>query len=215
MWKERLKKTFIILGLGSIVVISIVFTCHYWVERSSKSKLFENTAQIEKHRVALLLGTAKFLSNGNNNLFFKYRINAAAQLFKDGKVEYILVSGDNRKMNYNEPLMMQKALIEKGVPKDRIVFDYAGLRTLDSVVRAKKIFGQSEIVIISQPFHLKRALFIARYSEIEAIGFAAKDVPSRYGLKTHLREYLARVKMVIDLFITHKEPRHLGEPVKI
>ena len=101
------------------------------------------------------------LKNGNNNLYFDYRILAAVELYKAGKIKYILISGDNRKKDYNEPEEMKKALIQKGVPAKFIYLDYAGFRTLDSVVRAKEVFGQNQLTIISQRFHNERAIYLA------------------------------------------------------
>ena len=198
-----------------LALLFIIIFCYHWVEESTDKQLFYNPEEVPHHKVGVLLGTSRYKANGGENLYFLYRINAAISLFKSKKIDYILVSGDNRTMNYNEPLMMQNALIEKGIPKNKIVLDYAGLRTLDSVIRAKEIFGQASFVIISQKFHLERALFIAKESGIEALGFTAQDVPDKYSIKTKIREYLARVKMVLDLFITDTDPKHLGKPVSI
>ena len=130
------------------------------------------------------------------------------------KIKYIIVSGDNSTKEYNEPFNMQKDLIEKGVNSEDIFLDYAGFRTLDSVIRSKEIFGQKNITIISQKFHNERAIFIAKSKDIQAVGFNAKDVSLKYGLKTRLREYLARVKMVMDIAL-NKQPKFLGEKIII
>jgi SanA protein len=136
------------------------------------------------------------------------------RLFKEGKVDFILVSGDNSTKDYDEPSTIKVDLIKKGIPSNKIYLDYAGFRTLDSVVRCKKIFGQSSITIISQQFHNERAIYIAKLKDIEAVGFNAKDVSVQYGFKTRLRERLARVKMVLDL-IFDKKPKFLGEKIEI
>ena len=125
------------------------------------------------------------------------------------------MSGDNSKKDYNETEDMKFSLMEKGVPENRIFEDFAGFRTLDSVVRSKEIFGQSQITIISQKFHNERAVFLAQYYDINAIGYNAKEVSINYGLKTHLREYLARVNAVLDVYIFKKEPKFLGDRVVI
>jgi SanA protein len=142
------------------------------------------------------------------------RIRAAAELYHAGKIDYILISGDNRYDYYNEPQMMQDDLIELGVPKEKIFLDYAGFRTLDSVVRAKKVFGLKSFTVISQRFHNERALFIAQNHGLHAVGYNAKDVSKNYGFKTNLREKFARVKVVLDL-MTGKEPKFLGEQIEI
>ena len=98
---------------------------------------------------------------GSPNPFFEKRIETAAELYRIGKIDHFILSGDNRSMYYNEPMAMLKALLKKGVPASAITLDYAGLRTLDSIVRCKQIFGQNKIIIITQPFHSYRALFIS------------------------------------------------------
>ena len=141
-------------------------------------------------------------------------IDAAVELYKAGKINYILISGDNRKEEYNEPEEMKKALMQKGVPEKSIYLDYAGFRTLDSVVRAKEVFGQTRLTIISQRFHNERAIYLAEKNGITAIGFNARDVDVYAGLKTNIRELFARVKMFIDLAID-KQPHFLGEKYKL
>lgn len=210
-WK---KKLWISLLVSGGVLISFVFICNHIVVETAKGQLYNDTCQIPVNRVGLLLGTSSRLSNGRPNLYFNYRIEATVALFNAGKINRILVSGDNRQLNYNEPIKMRQALVAMGVPDSVIIMDYAGIRTLDSVVRAQKVFGQKSITIISQQFHNERALYIARHNGIEAVGFNARDVDTYSGFKTNTRELLARVKMFIDL-LTGKEPRHLGDPIVI
>jgi SanA protein len=192
------------------VILFVVFS-NVIIINSTQKDIYSTIAKTPEKKVALILGTSKYTIGGYTNLFFKYRISAAADLYHLGKVKHIIVSGDNRTNNYNEPKEMRKALIALGVPTDAITLDYAGFRTLDSVVRSKKVFGQSEIVIISQRFHIERALFIANKYEIDAVGFAAQDPPEKYSLKTHIREYFAKTKAVIDLYIINKKPKFLGK----
>ena len=104
--------------------------------------------------------------------------------------------------------------MRRGVPKEVLVLDFAGLRTLDSVVRSKEIFGQDSITVISQQFHNERAIFLAHHYEMEAIGYNAEDVGTQEGFKTQVRELFARVKVYVDFF-TNKQPRHLGEKIEI
>ena len=126
-------------------------------------------------------------------------MEATARLFKVGKIKYIILSGNNDSRYYNEPLDMQKALLNLGVPENVMTLDYAGFRTFDSVIRCKQVFNQDNFTIISQNFHNARALYIARNEGIEAISFAAQDVPDGYSLRTLVREYLARPKAVLDV----------------
>ncbi len=203
------------LAIGFVVLCGIVLiVCNSIIDYYAVKRVFENVMDIPYNKVGLLLGTSPTLSNGRPNYYFIYRIEAAASLYHTGKVKYILVSGDNHKTTYNEPEEMQKALIEKGVPENAIFLDYAGFRTLDSVVRAKEIFGQERLTFISQRFHNERAVYLASKYDIDAVGFNASDVNIKGGLKTRVREAFARVKVFVDI-IFNKQPRFLGEPVEI
>jgi len=184
------------------------------VKKSSENSIYGSASEVPRNKVGLLLGTGKYVAGGRINLYYKFRIDAAVDLFNNKKVDFILVSGDNSRKSYDEPSTIKNDLMERGIPAERIFLDYAGFRTLDSVVRCKEIFGQKSITIISQQFHNERAIFIARQNNIEAIGFNAKDVNVQYGLKTRIREYLARVKMVLDL-IFGKKPKFLGDKIEI
>lgn len=209
--KRKVLRIIIVIALLCTITIII---CNRKIKRFADSKTYTEVMAIPHNNVGLLLGTSPKLKNGKNNLYFDYRILAAAELYKAGKIGYILVSGDNRKKDYNEPEEMKKALIQKGVPESTIYLDYAGFRTLDSVVRAKEIFGQSRITIISQRFHNERAIYLAEQNGIDAIGYNAKDVNAYAGIKTNARELLARVKMFIDLAVD-KQPHFLGEKIVI
>lgn len=209
--KRKLFRIIIVIAL--ICTITII-VCNRKVKRYADSKTYAEVIAIPHNDVGLLLGTSPKLKNGNNNLYFDYRILAAAELYKAGKIRYILISGDNRKKDYNEPEEMKKALMQKGVPEGVIYLDYAGFRTLDSVVRAQEVFGQSRITVISQRFHNERAIYLAGKNGIDAIGYNAKDVNAYAGIKTNARELLARVKMFIDLAID-KQPHFLGEKIVI
>lgn len=195
------------------IFISTVFVLNFLVEKDTEAYLFNNVENIPKNEVGLVLGTSRFLKNGNKNLFFFHRIEAASALYKAGKVKFIIVSGDNSNNNYNEPEDMRNELLLRGVSPEDIYLDYAGLRTLDSVVRCKEIFGQTKITIVSQKFHNERAVFIAHNKNIEAIGFNADEV--NYGFKTKLREKFARIKVFIDLFLINKSPKYLGDKITI
>jgi SanA protein len=210
-----LKRRFIVLSaLVTWLFCAVIFLCDYAVVSGAKEYLYDDASIIPHNRVGLLLGTSKYTSNNNQNQYFNNRIQAAAALFHAKKIDYILISGDNSFTYYNEPQMMLEDLIKLHVPKEKIYLDYAGFRTLDSVIRAKKIFGLNQLTVISQKFHNERAIFIARKNGIDAIGFNAKDVDKFYGFKTKIREKFARVKVVIDL-LAGKEPKFLGEPIEI
>lgn len=200
-----------------LVVIAIglfTFAIDLWVSTSTRRQLYTNVTDLPHKKVGLLLGTSKYVSKGWINLYYKYRIEATAALFKAGKVDYILVSGDNRHATYNEPETMQADLIAAGIPADRIVLDYAGFRTLDSILRCKKVFDEDDITIISQQFHNQRALFLANREGVQAIAYNAQDVPAKWSIKVQIREKLARVKMMLDLMMG-KGPHFYGPKVKI
>jgi SanA protein len=190
------------------LILGLLITFH-WFSFKAKGFTYNNLDLIPKNKVGLVLGASKFAANGNINLFYLYRLNAADKLFKAGKIEYILVSGDNSRTDYDEPSDFKNDLIARGIPEDKIYLDYAGFRTLDSVIRAKEIFGQSSITIISQKFHNERAIYLANHFEIKAIAFNADDV-----YKRPIREYLARAKAQLDL-IFNVEPKFLGPKISI
>jgi len=198
----------------SVVLVIFILISNLSIQNYAEDKTYFNANAIPKNKVALVLGTSKYLSNGNINLYFKYRVDAAVELFKSNKVEFILVSGDNGSKNYDEPSDFKDELVRHGIPEDKIVLDYAGFRTLDSVIRAKKIFGQDRITVVSQEFHNQRAIYIASKNGIDAIGYNAKDLQGRLGLKTRLREYIAKSKVFLDL-VFEVQPRYLGERVVI
>jgi SanA protein len=180
----------------------------------SKSLTYNNTEDIPHNKVGVVLGTTKYVATGVLNPYYIYRIDAAEELYKADKVDFLLVSGDNGQVEYNEPILMKNDLVSRGIPEEKIFLDYAGFRTLDSIIRSREVFGQESITVISQEFHNKRAIFIARVNGIAAVGYNAKDVSYNVGLKTNTREVFARVKMMID-FIVNKQPKYLGEKIEI
>lgn len=211
-WWKRLMLWFFIAGVLFVLMIA---GSNYWIIKSTKQQLFSASPQLPSCKAALLLGASKMSRAGRINLFFKYRIEAAISLYKSGKVKFIIVSGDNHIKEYDEATDMKDALMAGGVPEKAILLDYAGFRTLDSVVRCKEIFGQDSIVIVSQRFHNQRAIFIANYYGLKAWGFNAQDVPSLYSRNTIVREYFAKFKAVLDLYLLHVQPKFLGSKVKI
>ena len=205
------KLVFVGIAISGISLIAI-FLCNYIIENQTKGFTTDYLENLPQRNSGLLLGTSKYLASGNDNPYFTNRIEAASELYNAGKVRLIIVSGDNSRKNYNEPEQMKLALIAKGVPEERIFEDFAGFRTLDSVVRGKEIFDQDDIIIISQKFHNERAIYLAHKNGIRAFGYNAKDVGQNAGLKTNLREYFARVKVFVDLFFV-VEPKFGGEKI--
>lgn len=208
-WVKRIVLIVVVTGVLTLVA------CNVWIVMSTEEKVFSDLSKLPDHRVALVLGTSHRKSGGGPNPYFHQRIETAANLFKMGKIDHFILSGDNRTIFYNEPWEMRKALIAKGVPESAITLDYAGLRTLDSVVRSKKIFGQDKITIITQPFHSYRALFISNYYDIDAVAMVAEEPSIDMSLKVRIREYFARTKAVLDLYVLKTAPKHLGRKEQI
>ena len=216
MMKKWIKRGLVATVVAGAVAVSVLVLCFCVVRWSVADIVFDNVDDIPQNRVALLLGTAPVTPYGLRNLYFDYRIDAAVELYKAGKVEYFLVSGDNHKKGYDEPQWMKDSLVARGVPAEIIHFDYAGFRTLDSVVRAKEVFGQKSITIVSQKFHNERAVYLAEHYGINAVGYNAQDVewwPKKLEIAI-VRESLARVKMYIDLLLG-KKPKFLGKKINI
>jgi SanA protein len=207
VWFRRMLQTAVLLLSLGLIFIAYANLTAVW---ASRGRIFDDVEKLPATRVGLVFGTTDRVS-GRENLYFRYRIDAAEQVWKAGKVEILLVSGDNRSRYYNEPEKMRQALVRRGIPADRIVSDFAGLRTLDSVVRAKEIFGADRILFISQRFQNERAIYLAKAHDIEAYGFSARDVESSGAFKTRVREVGARVKMWLDIHFLDTKPRILGD----
>ena len=200
---------------GLLVGLALVWLCNALVKKEARGRLYDDIHTIPYRKVGLVLGTSPYNAHGGANLYYRNRMNAAAQLYAEHKISYILVSGDNHRHEYNEPEYMRRSLIALGVPDSVIVLDYAGFRTFDSMVRAKKVFGQDSITVISQAWHNERAIYIAQHHDLDAIGFNAKDIQHRRSyLKNHTREALAKTKVVLDMLF-NKQPKFLGDPVLI
>jgi SanA protein len=213
--RKWFKRAAIVLVVGGILMLITALVCNSWIIRSTRDQIYSDVAKIPECKTGLLLGASKNTSSGTANLFYTYRIHAAAELFKAGKIRHIIVSGDNSRSDYDEASDMKNSLIELGVPDSCITQDYAGFRTFDSMVRCLKVFGQKEVTVISQEFHNQRAVFIGNYLDMKTVAFNAQDVPSAYSYKTTMREYLAKTKAVLDLYVLGTEPKFLGEPVVI
>lgn len=174
-----------------------------------KNDVYRAIEDIPEKEVGVVLGTTPGINA--SNLFFKTRIEATKELYERWKIHHIIVSGDNSDNSYNEPGYMKNALIEKGVPESAITMDFAGFRTLDSVVRAKEVFSLTwGFIIISQPFHIERALFLAKANKINAIGYGAANVSLEYGLFAYIREIPARWLALYDAWFG-TEATVLGE----
>ena len=195
-----------LLRLGiwtSITLFLFILGTNIWVVQSTKELIYD-PLQVPTNKVALVLGTSKRTSEGKPNRFFVERMETAASLHLDSKIQHILVSGDNRTRYYNEPRDMLHALGDLNIPETDVSLDFAGLRTLDSVIRCKEVFGQSEVTIVTQEFHCYRSLFIARYFDMDAVAVSADD-GGPIGNTLALREVLARTIAVLDLYVLQRK----------
>ncbi len=201
--------------LGGLALLGIILACDRWVSARTENLHYSRIQDLPEHEVAVVLGCSEKLANGRSNLYFKYRVEAAASVYRSGKCKTIIVSGDNGRSDYNEPARMKEALTGLGIPSERIQPDYAGFRTLDSVLRANAVFDQDRFTIVSQSFHNERAIYIARQHGLEAVGFDARDVAKANGFKTRLREGLARVKTILDVHLFDTKPKSLGPKIAL
>ena len=190
-----------------------ILLANIWIVFSTENKNFYRLKDMPSNDVGLVLGTSKAVHGGKENMFFKYRMEAAARLYKEGKVKFLILSGNHNSVFYNEPNDMKKALMSLGVPENVMTLDFAGFRTYDSIIRCKEVFNQHKFTIISQPTHNARALFLANQLGIDAVAFAAQDVPSGY--KTYLREYLARPKAILDVYLLDRSQYSSKKDVKV
>lgn len=193
---------------GVIGLVCFICYCNYAV-RSCGKFCYGEVEKVPMYETALVPGTAKTTAGGWPNLYFEGRVDAAAKLYHVGKIKKILISGDNSRKNYDEPTDMKNALIERGVPENVITLDYAGFRTLDTVVRAKNVFGKKKFLVITQWGHAERAVYIARKHGIEAIGFYAEEPNHIPWLvkKNRSREVLAAIAAWLDVNILRKQPK--------
>ena len=198
-----------IAGALALIVISNLL-----VNLNTRDHLYSDIDSIPYNRVGLLLGTSKYSREGGRNDHYRLRLDAAYRLFNAGKIDYILISGDNATPYYNEPSTIRKDLLKRGIPPESIYRDYAGFRTLDSIIRAKSVFGLEQFTIISQTYHNKRALYIALNKDIEAIAFNAGD-GSNSDLNNRTREVLARVLAILEIHWFKTGPKYLGPIIDI
>ncbi|WP_113631862.1 outer membrane permeability protein SanA [Pectobacterium peruviense] len=209
MWKRL---TFGLLALIGVLLLS-AFALDRWISWKTAPFIYDELQTLPKRQVGVVLGTAKYYRTGVINQYYLFRIQGTINAYNSGKVSYLLLSGDNALQSYNEPMTMRRDLIAAGVPPSDIVLDYAGFRTLDSIVRTRKVFDTNDFTIITQRFHCERALFIALHLGIQAQCYA---VPSPKNMMTvRVREFGARLGALFDLYILKREPRFLGPQVPI
>jgi SanA protein len=197
-----------------ILLITLLSYANYIINQQHKYT-YNYMEAIPANKVGVVLGTSKYLVGGGINQYFLNRINATADLYFSGKIQQIIVSGDNATSSYNEPREMRRELLKRGIPPHDIYSDYAGFRTLDSILRANGVFGQRSFTVISQQFQNERAIYLGRHYNIDIIGFNAQDVAADVGIKTQIREIFARLWCMLDLYLFNSQPRYMGQPVEV
>jgi len=203
-----------VAGALALMVALAAWLAERRLEGLAAPYLTDNPVALPAIDVALVLGAAPIGPEGGPNRYFEYRLDAAAALWRAGKVKYLLVSGDNRRPDYDEPTAMRAGLIARGVPASAIYRDFAGVRTRDSILRAKSVFGQNRLIIVSQAFHANRAIFLARQEGVEAWGLEARDVQRAYSILTELRRYPSALRAYYDVWFD-TPPRHAGPAIAI
>ena len=210
----RLQRVLCHFIVAALLGLAFVLACNYHIVSTSDHKLFNDIEQVPYNKVGLLLGTSKYSQEGGKNDHYWLRVKGAVQLFKHHKIDYILISGDNGTPYYDEPSTIRRDLLLQGIPSNRIYRDYAGFRTLDSIIRARDVFKLSRFTLISQETHNRRALYIAHKSGIEAIAFnAGKGVHANW--ENRVREVLARVLAFVEVNILKTKPKYLGPVIII
>lgn len=196
------------------VVLVGLFAADYLFVSKARNDIYYKISDVPVHDVGLVLGTSKYIGKVLNP-YYTHRIDAAIALYENQKVSHFLLSGDNAHRSYNEPWTMKRDLLKANIPETNIHLDYAGFRTLDSIVRAKKVFKSDNFLIITQKFHCERALYIAHFNEIHASCLAVPGASDNSGIYLRLREVFARVKALLDLYVLDQEPKFLGpeEPI--
>lgn len=212
---KRFRRWLIVSGVMILAGIAALLCADVACRSAASGKIFRSTEAIPTNDVALVLGTSKKTARGNPNLHFTQRIEAATALFKSGKVRHLIVSGDNSVKHYDEPTDMRDALVAAGVPMDAITCDYAGFRTLDSVVRAKTVFGLTNFTIVTEAFHCPRSVWIAQRHGLDVVAFAAPDLSARWSARVKMREALARTWCAVDLYVLNRQPKFSGPPEKL
>ncbi|MCH5231507.1 MAG: YdcF family protein [Muribaculaceae bacterium] len=190
------------LGIGLVILIGLLIT-YGIVCWNASDRTYDDVNEIPHNKVGLLLATSPITPGGAHNFYFENRIKSTEELYKAGKVDYIIASGgdyrDNHRFGCDEPKAIKDSLVARGVPADRIILDYDGTRTLNSIVKAKDIYRLDSVTLISQKYHNERAIYLADKNDLYAIGYNAEPSPIRRNrIKNTLREVLARPKMFLD-----------------
>jgi SanA protein len=206
-----MRRLLIVLAWIAGCVVVITFGTYLFIRIQTHQFIYSSIAAIPHREVAIVLGAA-ILKDDDLSPVLKDRADSALALYKAGKVDKILVTGNNDSTSYNEVNPVRTYLLKNGIPADVIYLDHAGFDTYSSMYRAKAIFQVQSAIIVTQGFHVPRAVFIARSMGIPAYGFDADN--GHYLFKNYIRESFANVKAVIDLMYG-RQPKYLGTTVPL
>ncbi len=205
---EKFKKFFWWSFLSCCVFVAVVVINYGIVSLNAAGRTFDDVADVPEHEYGLILATSPITPGGARNLYFDMRIKSAVELYDAGKVARLIVSGGdytqdvNNRYGCDEPRMISDSLVSRGVPADCIILDYEGTRTLNSIAKAKQVYALDSVVLVSQKYHNERAIWQADYYGLKAVGYnAAPSHIRRNRIKNTVREFFARVKLMIDLSV--------------
>lgn len=207
---KSFKKSLIVILTLLLLGLSVIWGLHKYIEISTKALIYDEIEMLPPSSTIIVLGASVF-SDGKLSPILKDRIDAGFELFQKNKAKQFLLSGDHKTDDYNEVEAMSNYLIEKGVPKDKILLDHAGYDTYDSMYRSKAVFNISEAIVVTQEFHLPRTLFVAKNLDLNYIGFIAKTRVYKPSLQLLFREKLANIKAVWEI-IMNQGPTTLKNP---
>ncbi|WP_438766649.1 SanA/YdcF family protein [Kushneria sp. TE3] len=205
-----LKGMAIVGAMALVLVVVVTVSANYWVWRKTHASITLESGQCVHEPVGLVFGTSYGLRGGGENPWYRARLDLAASLWKSGQVDHLLVSGDNHTRYYNEPIRMWRDLRRQQIPDAAMTLDYAGFSTFDTLARSRDVFGVSSVTLVSQRWHLPRAVFIARYLGLDARGCATRERSMFDDRWMWAREVLARVQIVMDLYLFDRRPYFLG-----
>jgi SanA protein len=212
---ELLKKFRWKLACLVFLPLIVVGAPNFWIVFSGESCVYTNPEDLPFNEIGLVLAALPRSRNGKIKPLFQARMEAAARLYHKGKVKHLLLSGSGDNNGYDEPAEMRALAIELGVPESAMTLDHAGLRTLDSIARAKEVYGLTHFTIITNQYHTYRALFLSRHYRLHAVAFSAEKIPLKALASNLVREWLARVKAVLDVYLFHTPPKFLGPKIEI
>lgn len=211
-----LKRIMLVVVIGSVVVLVVIGLINVYIKGFAAQRMYDEPEKVPEAYTALILG-AKVLPNGWLSHMLEDRVLTGLALYRQGKVKKFLLSGDHGQVEYDEVNAMRQYLLDRDVPPQDIFMDHAGFRTYDSMYRARDVFLVQDVIVVTQKFHLARAVYIARSLELQAVGMIAdrRTYTRASQTKADLREIFARVKAFFDVHVWHARPKFLGKVIPI